>query len=271
MSPLTRFFSLSSCSSLLSLLALLLSVLAAPPALAEPSADEMLAMLRLVDERQRNSGDYEALVYIENKARGKSDLIYQARVFRRDARDQLVILFVKPEAEAGKGYLRIDKNLFLYDPTVGKWERRTERERIGGTDSNRADFDASRLADEYVPAFVGEEKLGQYATWRLRLTARPGVDVASPVLETWIDQKSGNILKKQDFALSGRLLRTSYTPEWVEVYSPSKGAKIFYPRQIRIFDEVEAGRSTTIVMQEVKLDSLPDSVFTKAWLESKSR
>ena len=37
-------------------------------------------------------------------------------------------------------------------PTVGKWERRTERERIAGTDSRRADFDESRLAEEYEPA-----------------------------------------------------------------------------------------------------------------------
>ena len=24
--------------------------------------------------------------------------------------------------QAGKGYLRLDRNLFMYDPTTGKWE-----------------------------------------------------------------------------------------------------------------------------------------------------
>jgi hypothetical protein len=38
-----------------------------------------------------------------------------------------------------------------------------------------------------------------------------------------------------------------------------------------VFDEVEKGKSTTVVLQDWKLDSLDDSMFTKAWLESKSR
>ena len=52
-----------------------------------------------------------------------------------------------------------DRNLWYYDPTVGKWERRTDRERIAGTDSRRQDFDQSDLAGEYDPEFVAEEKL----------------------------------------------------------------------------------------------------------------
>ena len=62
-----------------------------------------------------------------------------------------MFLFLKPKASQGQGYLRLDKNLWFYDPSVGKWERRTERERIGGTNSRRSDFDESRLAEEYDP------------------------------------------------------------------------------------------------------------------------
>lgn len=243
----------------------------APTARAELSAEEQLALLTELDDRQRNSGDYKSLVYIESKQKDKADLVYQAVVYRRDADDKLVILFLKPQSEAGKGYLRIDKNLFLYDPTVGRWERRTERERIGGTNSNRGDFDESRLAEEYASTWVGEETLGRYTVDHLELTAKEGVDVAYPILHLWLDQATGNVLKRQDMALSGRLMRTTYYPEWKQVFSESKGADVWYPREIRIFDEIEKGTSTTIVMQEVDLNSLSDSIFTKAWLESKSR
>lgn len=261
------------------LLVALLLIVAAPapllavPALAAsaPTADEMVAMLRTIDDRQQNSGDYKSLVFIENKEKDKADLIYEAVVYRRDENDKLVILFTKPQAEAGKGYLRADNNLFMYDPTVGKWERRTERERIGGTGSNRQDFDQSRLADEYTPTYVGAEKLGNYAVHHLELDARPGVDVAWPIVHLWLDQATGNILKRQDYALSGRLMRTTYYPEWRKMYSPSKGADVYFPREIRIFDEIETDKKTTIVIREVALDPLDDSIFTKAWLESKSR
>jgi outer membrane lipoprotein-sorting protein len=241
------------------------------PAQAALDATQMTAALTLIDDRQRNGGDYKSVVFIEQKEKGKADLVYQAVVYRRDQDDKLVILFLKPQSEAGKGYLRIDKNLFLYDPTVGKWERRTERERIGGTGSQRNDFDESRLAEEYDPTYVGEETLGKYKVHRMKLAAKTGVDVAYPALELWVDQATGNILKRQDFALSGKLMRTTYYPEWMKKFSESKGQDIYFPREIRIFDEIEVGTSTTVVIQEVDLNTLTDSIFTKAWLESKSR
>ena len=246
-------------------------LLASALAWAAPTATELVGMLKVIDDRQQNSGDYKSLVYIENKQAGKSDLVYQAVVYRRDADDQLVILFVKPQSEAGKGYLRLDNNLFLYDPTVGKWERRTERERIGGTSSNRQDFDQSRLSEEYTPTFVAEEKLGSYTVEHLKLKVIAGADVAYPVADLWIDKASGNTLKRQDYADSGRLMRTTYYPGWNKVHSESKNADVYFPKEIRIIDEVEKGTSTTVVIQEVDLKSLDKNIFTKAWLESKSR
>lgn len=232
---------------------------------------EVDAIVKELDDRQRNGGDYKALVYIEQKEKNKNDLIYQAVVYRRDEDDKLMILFMQPKAEAGKGYLRLDKNLFMYDPTVGRWERRTERERIGGTDSRRADFDESRLHEEFDARFVADEKLGAFDVAHLKLTAKKGVDVAYPVLELWVEKKTGNLLKQQEMALSGRLMRTSYYPKWERMYSASKGADIYFPKEIRIFDEVEKGNQTLIVMQKVDLSALEANMFTKAWLESKSR
>ena len=238
---------------------------------AAMSEQEMVSLLKTLDERQRNAGDYKSLVFIEQKEKGKNTRVFEAVIYRRDATDRFMLLFTRPKSEAGKGYLRIDKNLFLYDPTVGKWERRTERERIAGTDSRRQDFDESRLAEEYTPKYVGKEKLGKYDVHHMELTAKKGVEVPYPVLHLWVDVASGNVLKQQDMALSGKLLRTSYFPKWLKKMSPSKGAEIYYPKEIRIFDEVEKGKNTVIVTQDVDLNPLPDNIFTKAWLESQSR
>ncbi len=239
-------------------------------ALAIPQ-DKVDAIVKELDERQRNSGDYKALAYIEQKERDKNDLVYQAVIYRRDEDDKLMILFLKPKSEAGKGYLRLDKNMFMYDPTVGRWERRTERERIMGTDSRRGDFDESRLAQEYDAKWIADEKLGRFSVHHLKLSAKKGVDVAYPVLHIWVDSATGNMLKRQDRALSGKLMRTTYYPKWTKVFSESKGAQVYYPKEIRIFDEVEKGNKTTVVLTKVDLRSLSANMFTKAWLESKSR
>ena len=235
------------------------------------SMTEMMNILKTIDDRQANNGDYKSLAYMEQKQKNKTNLVYEMIIYRRDEDDKLMILFAKPKAEAGKGYLRLDKNLFMYDPTVGKWERRTERERIGGTNSQRADFDESRLAEEYTPTYIGAEKLGRFQVHHIQLDAKKDADVGYPVMDIWVDVKTGNTLKQQERALSGRLMRTSYYPKWKRIYSESKGANVYFPKEIRIFDEVEKGTSTTIVLMEVDLKSLDANIFTKAWLESKSR
>ncbi|HET9594571.1 MAG TPA: outer membrane lipoprotein-sorting protein [Anaeromyxobacteraceae bacterium] len=252
--------------------ALLLAALAAlagrAAALSQAETD---GLVRTVDERQRSSGDYKALCYMEAKEKDKADVVYELLVYRREAEEKLMILFTKPKSEAGKGYLRLDKNLWLYDPATGRWERRTERERIGGTDTRRGDLDESRLAEEYTARWEAEEKLGAFTVQRVLLDVKPGVDVAFPRIRLWIDAASGNVLKRQELALSGRLMRTSYYPRWKRIYSESKKADVWFPEEMRIYDEVEKANSTLLLIRQVDLRPLSENMFTKAWLEAKSR
>jgi outer membrane lipoprotein-sorting protein len=255
---------------MLTLTAILLLSIVGTPAFAL-DADGVKKVLQTIDERQRNSGDHKSLVYIQTKEKGREDVVMEAVVYRRDESDQFMILLLKPKAERGKGYLKIDKNFWMYDPTVGRWERRTERERIAGSDSRRADFDESRLTEEYTAQYVGEEKLGKFAVHHIKLTEKPGADVPYPVTELWVDKETSNVLKRQDLAASGKLMRTAYTPKWKKVYSESKKEDVWYPSEIRIYDEVEKDNSTVVLIQEVDLRPLQENIFTKAWLESKSR
>jgi outer membrane lipoprotein-sorting protein len=253
------------------LLALLsLAAAVAPPA-AALGPDETLAVIRTVDERQRSSGDYKALAYMEAKEKDKTDVVYELVVYRRDQDQKLMFLFLAPKAEQGKGYLRIDKNLWFYDPSTGRWERRTERERIGGTDTRRGDLDESRLAEEYSATWEGDEKLGRFQVHRILLEVKPDVDVAFPRIRLWVDQETRNVLKRQEMALSGRLMRTSYYPRWKKVYSESKKGEVWFPEEMRFYDEIEKANQTLILIKSVDLRPLDANLFTKAWLESKSR
>jgi len=255
--------------SSLALLLLALAGVARPAAaLSDP---ELAKVVATIDERQRNSGDWKALCYMEAKEKGKTDVVYELLVYRRDEDDKQMFLFTKPKAEAGKGYLRLDKNLWLYDPSVGRWERRTEREKIGGTDTRRGDLDESRLVEEYDAKWLGDEKLGVFDVHKLELTVKPGVDVAFPVVRMWVDKATINVLKRQELALSGKLMRTNYYPKWKKIYSESKKADVWFPEEIRIYDEIEKGNQTLILIKEVDLRPLEANMFTKAWLESKSR
>lgn len=243
--------------------------LVAPPALALTET-ELAEVVSELDERQRTVGDFKAHAFIQQKQRGKEDVAFESVFYRRGADRKFMILVLAPRTEAGQGYLRIDGNLWLYSPRTGKWERLTERDRILGTDGRRQDFDEPRLSEEYDAEYLGEGKLGRFATWRIRLTAKAGRDVAWPLLEIDVDQDSGNILKQQDFALSGKLMRTSLYPKWLKIAGPD-GKDVWYPEQIHLYDEVEKGNQSVVKISAVDLSPLPANMFTKAWLESKSR
>ena len=249
-------------------LAATLGITHSAAALSQAETD---AVIKEIDLRQHQQGDFKERVYIERKERNKNDTVFEAVVYRRGESNKLVILFEQPKDQAGQGYLRVDKNLFNYDPTVGKWERRTERERIAGTDTRRNDFDESRYATEYTTAWIGEEMLGKFPVNHFKLQGKPGVDVAYPVVELWVDKAEGNILKRQELALSGRLMLTTYYPKWDKLFSQSKGADVYVPHQIIVKDEVEKGNSTSVVVKQVDLNALDDSIFTKAWIEARSR
>lgn len=235
------------------------------------SPEETQKLVQTIDERQTNGGDFKGICYIKETEKDRDPRILQATYYRRDKDDKILILLSKPKQEAGKGYLKIEKNLWMFDPGAGKWERRTERERIGGTNTRRSDLDESRLAQEYNSKWMGEETLGKYKAHKIELLAKEGVDVAYPKLEILVDKDSGNTLKMQEFSLSGKLLRSSYYPQWLKVFSKSKGADVWIPKEIRVIDELEKGRSTTILIKETDLSTLPDSIFTKAWVEQQSR
>ncbi len=81
-------------------------------------------------------------------------------------------------------------------------------------------------------------------------------------------KSSGNLLKQQPYAASGKLMRTAYLPKWVKLQNPKKNTEVYYPIDQRVFDEVDKGTDTTIVIRQVDLENLPENMFTKAWLES---
>ena len=78
------------------LLGALLTVSSSSALAKKLSTDEMIELLNIVDDRQRNGGDYKALAFIEQKERGKTDLLYETVIYRRDSDDKLMILFTKP-------------------------------------------------------------------------------------------------------------------------------------------------------------------------------
>ncbi len=231
--------------------------LASPPL---ESAD-LARLLSGIDERQPGAGEYRARAYMETRARGEASRAYELVIYRQARGDMLAVVFVQPRAERGKVYLRRGERLWSYDPAVGKWERRTERARLGGSDLQQIDLDGARFSVAYDATYEGEEKLGAYTVHRLKLLAKAEAEVVFPITRLWVDRDFGNMLKRQDHALSLRLVRTVYYPRWKKL----DGGR-WYPEELRIYDELSRGSSTVVVIKELDASPLLPEVFTREWL-----
>ena len=236
-----------------------------------PADPEVLSILRTLDEHSNNYKDYRSDVYIETKEKGKLTLVYEASIFRRKEDHRLMLLFTKPKTSQGVGYLKVDHNLWYYDPSVGKWEHVSDRERIGKTNSRRSDYDESRLAVDYDVVDGGEAKLGARDTRVIKLRAKPDLDLEFPVIKVWIDKKNNTLVKREDYSLSGRLYRTAYFTKWATLRDEGRNKTLWYAKEVRIYDEIEKDNQLLIVSKDLDIHDLPANIFTKAWLEGKSR
>ena len=108
--------------------------------------------LKAVDDRQKNQGDWRSERVHRAKGEGQGRGRLRRPGLSAQRRPKLHDpVHRSPRPRRARATCASIKNLWFYDPAVGKWERRTERERIGGTNSRRSDFDESRLAEEYDP------------------------------------------------------------------------------------------------------------------------
>ena len=111
---------------------------------------------------------------------------------------------------------------------------------------------------------MGEGTLGQHAVHILELEARHN-EVTYPKRKLWVTRDQSLVLKTQDFSETGRLLRTSLFPGYARVDGQ------FVPTRLIFIDELVAGKKTSVSLSGISLSPLPDSVFTKAYIERVNR
>lgn len=187
-----------------------------------------------------------------------------ARIFRRDRDGAYVLLVLEPEVNRGQGYLQVDDALWFYDPEGRSFAYSSRSESFQGTDARVSDFESSTLAEDYLITSAAEGTLGAYQVYILEMEATNN-EVTYPYLTMWVTRDEKLILKSEDYSVTNRLLRTSYFPRY------TRAGDAYIATQAIFVDELVEGKKTTITFTEVSTAGLPDSVFTKSYVERVSR
>ncbi len=213
------------------------------------------------------SGEYSI---IQNRP-GQGTSSTKAVVFRRDGENKMVIIVLEPSEDRGKGYLKIENNLWIYDPVSRRFNITSAKDRFQNSNARNSDFTTSTLAEDYSIADSSREQLGAYKTRVYRLEALND-SVSVPEMKIWVDEHN-LVRKSEDYSLSGQLLRTMAIPRYQRL------ANRFVPVQIVIVDALKGrnvdgefrNQRTIIAVQKPSLNTLSDLVFTQSYLERNSR
>ena len=226
---------------------------------------DLEAILNSIDRRRNfEDTDFSAVMTMirENVEDGVSKRVVQQ--FRRDSADQFLMLILEPEDRKGQGYLRVEDNMWVYDPISRKFSHSSLKERFENTDARNSDFRRSTTADDYDIADVTEGKLGKYEVYILKLAAKND-EVTFPFKTIYVTKSNYLVLKTEDYSLTKRLMRTSLYPKYAKIGEQ-------YVATTSIFvDELTEGNKTQISISDISVEKLPDYVFTKAYVERVNR
>ena len=225
-------------------------------------AQDFKSMLKAVDEMGSfGKQDYSATYSIATEKPGENPSLIEIQIFRRDAQDQVIILFNKPEKQKGQGVLKIDENVWLYDPESGNFTHSTMKENVGDSEAKNSDFRRYTFADDYEILSSVSGKLGNYETWVLDLKAKNN-EVSYQHVRLAIRKDKSVPLKEEDYSVSERLMRTVY---YLPTYINAGGKLV--PAKIKMVNELNKGEQSVLTISNVTVGKLPDVTFTKAFLE----
>lgn len=241
------------------LMLLMLSGAVLLPAIETDQAQELLTTLDEMKNFDETDLSARMTMIVEDpEAAVEKNVVQQ---FRRDKDNTFLMLFQEPAVKKGQGYLQVDENLWFYDPESRQFSHTSMNDRFSDSEANNSDFQRASLAEDYKVVKTGEGSLGKYQADILYLEAT-GNEVTYPSRTIWVAKEVPLILKTADYSAGGRLLRTSYYPSYARV-----GENSYLASTMIFVDELIPGKKTTITLTDISTRTIPDSVFTKAYVE----
>ena len=191
---------------------------------------------------------YKKLINIEPDGSKKEFLIFQAK---RD-KEKMVSLFLTPESEKGRATLRLDENMWLYIPNVGRPIRITSMQSVVGGVFNDADIMRLDFSTEYdLSSKTDHDKHSV-----LELKAKNDT-VAYDRLVMEVDIKSLTPIQIECYTSTGMLIKTLFYKEMKDF-----GDGIVRPAVIETVSPMYKDYKSIMIYGKITPKSFADEAFT---------
>ena len=173
--------------------------------------------------------------------------------------DLSLIKITAPAKDAGQGYLKIDKDLWNWMPSIDRMIKMSSS--IMGQSWMGSDFtndDMVRqvsIVDDYSQKLLGEEKVREYDCWKIELIPDEDAPVVWDRTVCWVDKRTFGIVKTENYDEDGILVQL------IDSYDLKPYCKRVIPTRTEVIPVQEEGKKTVMVMKKAQFDQKIDNNF----------
>ena len=212
-------------------------------------------------DRNLNPESYESyrkLINIEPNGRKREYVLFTTK----KGADKVAGLFLSPASEKGRSTLRLDENMWLYIPNVGKPIRITSLQSVVGGVFNNSDILRLDYASEYFVEKMEEpnDKEELSDKYILHLKAKTKT-VAYDKLKMWVDKDKVLPTRIECLTEASMLIKTIYFKETKDF-----GDKIVRPAVIETDSPLHKGYKSVMIFAKIKKRTFEDEVFTLTFM-----
>jgi outer membrane lipoprotein-sorting protein len=225
---------------------LLIGVFTSLP-IAAVEGNELLQKL----DRNLNPESYESyrkLINIEPNGRKKEFVLFTVK----KGADKVAALFISPASEKGRSTLRLDENMWLYIPNVGKPIRITSLQSVVGGIFNNADI----LRLDYAAEYNVEKMEDLNQEYLLYLKAKTST-VAYDKLRIWVN-KDRILPHKIECLTSTSMLIKTIKFRAIKDF----GGGIVRPSVVETDSPLHEGYKSVMIFANIKQREFKDEIFT---------
>jgi len=165
-------------------------------------------------------------------------------------------MFISPASEKGRSTLRLDENMWLYIPNIGKPIRITSLQSVVGGVFNNADILRLDYTSEYSVEQVEENDEG----YLLHLKAKTK-SVAYDKLKMWVNRDNMLPSKIESLTEDSMLIKTLYFKDVKDF-----GEGVVRPSIVETDSPLYKDYKSVMIFAEIKEREFKDEVFTLTFM-----
>ena len=217
---------------------------------AQEISEEGNKLLKEID-RNLTPESFESLKKIVNIEPNGTEKEFVLFVLKK-GNDKMVTTFLSPKSEVGRSTLRLDENMWLYIPNVGKLMRITSLQSVIGGIFNNSDIMQLDYTSEYDVIEMGDEDDEKVLTLQAKT-----FNVAYDQLKMWVNTKYKTPSKIECYTASGMLIKTLHFKEIKDF-----GNGIIRPSVLETDSPLHKGYKAVMIYANIAPRKIDDEVFT---------